>query len=303
MKPSLGAYDWWPYRDRPKVVWPNGARIAFWVAPNIEFYELDPPLNPTRRAWPRPYPDNEAYSVRDYGNRVGHWRLMELLDRHGIRGSVSLSIALLDHHPEIIEACAEREWEFFSHGIYNTRFTYGMSEDEEREMIRDSIQSVQKATGQRISGWLAPALTYTEKTIDLLADMGLSYTCDLFHDDQVTPVKTPTGKLCSVPYSLEYNDSIAFQVNNLPPRRYFDMLKAGFDRLYEEGAESGTVMCIPLHAYLVSHPYRMESFAQILEYICGHDDVWVTTAGEIAQYWTENYWDAAMSDIARSNPS
>jgi peptidoglycan/xylan/chitin deacetylase (PgdA/CDA1 family) len=176
-----------------------------------------------------------------------------------------------------------------------------MSEDEEREMIRDSIQSVQKATGQRISGWLAPALTYTDRTIDLLAEMGLSYTCDLFHDDQVTPVNTPTGKLCSVPYSLEYNDSIAFQVNNLPPRRYFDMLKAGFDRLYEEGADSGTVMCIPLHAYLVSHPYRMESFAQILEYICGHDDVWVTTAGEIAKYWTENYWDAAVSDIARGN--
>ena len=299
MKRALGHYDWWPYRDRPKVVWPNGARIAFWVAPNIEFYELNPPPNPTRKAWDRPYPDNEAYAIRDYGNRVGHWRMMDLLDRYNIRGSISLSVGLLDHHPEIIAACVERDWEFFSHGIYNTRFVYGMSADQEREIIRDSIESVERATGQRIAGWLSPGLTYTENTIELLGEMGLTYTCDLFHDDQVTPVKTRAGRLCSVPYSLEYNDSIAFQLNQLSPRRYVDMLKAGFDRLYAEGAESGTVMCIPLHAYLVSQPYRLESFGEVLEYITGHDDVWVTTGREIAEYWTEQYRETVIADIAR----
>ena len=109
-------YDYWPYRDRPKIVWPGGKKLAFWVAPNIEYYEFNPPRNPKRPGWPRPSPDVVGYSQRDYGNRVGHWRLMELMDKYGVRGSISLNVAMCDHCPEIIEACNERDWEFFSHG-------------------------------------------------------------------------------------------------------------------------------------------------------------------------------------------
>ena len=114
---ELELYDYWPYHSRPKIRWPGGAKLAFWVAPNIEFYELNPPPNPFRKAWPHPFPAVPGYSIRDYGNRVGHQRQMALLDKYGIRGSISLSAALCDHHPEIIEMCLERNWEFFSHGI------------------------------------------------------------------------------------------------------------------------------------------------------------------------------------------
>ena len=130
MKEDPGLFDYWPYENRPKINWPNGARVAFWVAPNIEFYELDPPANPFRQAWPKPAPDTNGYGTRDYGNRVGHMRMMRVLDKYGVRGSVSLSTALCDHHPEIISMCKERDWEFFSHGIYNTRYVYGMDEDQ-----------------------------------------------------------------------------------------------------------------------------------------------------------------------------
>ena len=172
MKSAPGYYDYWPYEDRPKLEWPNGARVAFWVAPNIEFYELDPPNNAHRKAWPQPYPAVPGYSIRDYGNRVGHTRQMEVLDRYGVRGSISLSTALCDHHPEIIELCAARDWEFFSHGIYNTRYTYGMSEQQERDMIRDSMESIHKHTGQHCAGYLAPALSHSELTLDLFAEVG-----------------------------------------------------------------------------------------------------------------------------------
>ena len=147
--PELSLYDYSPYDERPKIVWPNGARLAFWVAPNIEFYELDPPINPHRQAWPHPYPPVPGYSIRDYGNRVGHQRQMALLDKYGVRGSISLSAALCEHHPEIIALCAERNWEFFSHGIYNTRYTYGLTEDQEREMIEDAMDTIERAVGQR----------------------------------------------------------------------------------------------------------------------------------------------------------
>jgi peptidoglycan/xylan/chitin deacetylase (PgdA/CDA1 family) len=298
MKQDPGLYDYWPYHDRPKIRWPGGARLAFWVAPNIEFYELDPPANPQRKAWPQPYPALPGYSIRDYGNRVGHVRQMELLDKYGVRGSISLSSALCDHHPEIIAMCAERNWEFFSHGIYNTRYTYGLSEEQEREMILDSVATIEKHTGSKPAGYLAPALSHSEHTIDLFAEAGGTYTCDLFHDDQPTPVKVRNGKrFVSIPYSLEMNDTIAYVVNKIEPRRYGQILKDNFDRLYLEGADSGTVMCIPTHNYQVSCPHRMRAFEEALEYITGHSDVWVTTGREIADYFIDNYYDIAQADI------
>ena len=94
MKRDPGYYDYLPYHQRPKIEWPDGARVAFWVAPNIEFYELDPPKNPTRVSWPRPAPDVLGYSYRDYGNRAGFWRMMQAMDCCGMRGSVSLNVAV-----------------------------------------------------------------------------------------------------------------------------------------------------------------------------------------------------------------
>jgi allantoinase len=299
MKEDPGYYDYWPYQNRPKIRWPNGARVAFWVAPNIEFYELNPPRNPQRAAWPQPAPAVPGYSIRDYGNRVGHVRQMELLDKYGIRGSISLSAALCDHHPEIIEMCRERDWEFFSHGIYNTRYTYGMSEAQEREMILDAMETIERHAGKKPAGYLAPALSHSEVTVDLFAELGGIYSCDLFHDDQPTPVKTRGGqRFVSVPYSLEMNDTIAFAVNKMEPRRYGSMLRDCFDRLYEEGVESGTVMCIPTHNYQISTPHRIKAFEEALEYITGHSNVWVTTGREIAEFYLDHHYDAALDDIA-----
>ncbi|MFW2404389.1 MAG: polysaccharide deacetylase family protein [Gammaproteobacteria bacterium] len=299
MKEDPGLYDYWPYDNRPKITWPNGARVAFWVAPNIEFYELDPAVNPHRKAWPKPAPDVNGYATRDYGNRVGHMRMMRVLDKYGVRGSISLSTALCDHHPEIIELCKERDWEFFSHGIYNTRYTYGMDEAQEKAMIQDAVDTIMKHTDQKCAGYLAPALTHTEITMDLFAEAGGIYTCDLFHDDQPTPVHVRSGqKFISVPYSLEMNDTIVYVVNKIEPRRYGEMIKANFDRLYEEGKDSGVVMCVPLHGYQVSHPHRLKAFEEALEYITGHSDVWVTTGREIAEYYIDNYYDEAVADIA-----
>ena len=291
-------YDYWAYENRPKIRWPNDAKIAFWVAPNIEFYELNPPSNPHRAPWPQPNPAVPGYSIRDYGNRVGHMRQMRLLDKYGIRGSISLSTALCDHHPEIIELCLERDWEFFSHGIYNTRYTYGLSEDQERAMIEDSVATIYRYTGRKPAGHLAPALSHSEQTLDLFAEAGGTYTCDLFHDDQPTPVRVRNGsKFISIPYSLEMNDTIAYVVNKIEPRRYGQIIKDNFDRLYAEGDVSGTVMCIPTHNYQVSCPHRMKAFEESLEYITGHSDVWITTGREIADYFIENYYDQAIQDI------
>jgi hypothetical protein len=125
--------------------------------------------------------------------------------------------------------------------------------------------------------------------MDLVAEMGLTYVCDLFHDDQPGPVKVKQGRLTSIPYSLEMNDTIVYNVNLVSPRRYADILKRQFDRLYAEGEKSGTVMCIPLHPYLIGQPYRMAAFEEALSYITGHDKVWLATGREIAHHFNTHY--------------
>ena len=169
------------------------------------------------------------------------------------------------------------------------------------------MESIHKHTGQQCAGYLAPALSHSELTMDLFAEVGTElfgddggfYTCDLFHDDQPTPIRLRSNKrFVSIPYSLEMNDTIAYVVNRVEPRRYGQMLKDNFDRLYAEGEQSGTVMCIPTHNYQVSCPHRLKAFEEALEYITGHPDVWVTTGREIAQYFIDNYYDESLRDIA-----
>jgi allantoinase len=288
-------YDYLPYNRRPKIVWPGGARVAVWVAPNIEFYEFDPPPNPKRKPWARPLPDVLQYSNRDYGNRAGWRRMMDAMDECGVRGSVSLNVAMCDHHPEIIEECAKRNWEFYSHGIYNTRYVYGMSIEQERAIIEDSIETVRKWTGQTIAGWLGPALSNNVWTMDLLAEYGILYTCDLFHDDQPMPVKVKSGRLISIPYSLELNDVIAYLINQCSPRHYGETIKRQFDQLFSESDRSGTVMCIPLHPYLVGQPHRIEPFAEALRYVARQEGVWLATGREIAEHFYANYYDAMLA--------
>lgn len=282
-----GLYEYLRYRNRPKIEWPDGKTCAVWVAPNLEFYELDPAVNPHRKSWAKPHPDVVGYSHRDHANRVSHWRMAEMMTKHGFPGSVSLSVALCDHIPEVVEDASQRGWEFFSHGIYNTRYSYGMDEAQERAIIEDSLETVERVTGQRIRGWLAPALTHTPRTLDLIAEYGLDYTCDLYHDDQPTDVKVKSGKLTAIPYSLEVNDHYGFFIYNMSPREYADTLIRQYDRLADEGETSGTVMCIPLHSYLIGQPHRIGAFESVLEHIAGDGRAWITKAGDIVDRFRE----------------
>jgi peptidoglycan/xylan/chitin deacetylase (PgdA/CDA1 family) len=294
---DTGRYDWLPLDDRPKIDWPGGARLAFWVAPNIEFYELEPPRTPARSAWPRPVPDILGYTLRDYGNRAAVWRMIEVMDRYGVRGSISLNVAVCDHFPEIAKALADRGWEFFSHGVYNTRYLYHMDEAQERQLIRDVKASVEKWSGQKLSGWLSPALSNTVRTMDFIAEEGVEYTLDLLADDQPFPVKVRQGRLCSIPYSLEVNDWTALHIAMATPAEYVETCKLQFDRLYAEGGENGRVMCLPLHPFLVGVPHRVEAFAEVLDYVTGHDGVWLATGREIARWYLEHHYEAALRHI------
>lgn len=292
-------YDYLSLVDRPKISWPGNARVAFWVSPNVEFYELDPPPNPGYPIWPRPQPDILNYSYRDYGNRVGITRMIEVMARYGVKGSVSLSAALCDNIPESVDACAAQGWEFFSHGIYNTRWINGFDEDQLREFIGDSVGTIKRHTGQSVAGWLAPAVHATDLAFDLLPEFGIEYTLDLLHDDQPLPVKLRRpGRLISIPYSTELNDTRLFAINGLPPARYVAMVKAWFDQLYREGQETPSVLCLPIHPYIIAQPNRLAAFEEVLRYVTSHDGVWVTTAREISAWYYRHHYDTVAAFVA-----
>ncbi|MBO0711048.1 MAG: polysaccharide deacetylase family protein [Acetobacteraceae bacterium] len=296
MEPDLVAYS--PILHRPPLRWPNGARVAVWVVPNIEHYEYIPKFVRTRDPWPRsPHPDVLGYAQRDYGNRVGLWRLFGLTDALGIKCTVSLNLAVIEHYPAILEAMERRGWELMSHGIYNTRYHWHFSEAEEREAMEEAAAIHLRLTGRRIRGWFSPAITNTLATFDLAAATGYDYTADLYHDDQPFPLKVKAGRLLSMPYSVDINDVIIHRRGE-DAEDFSRQIRDYFDTLYEEGLEQGRVMCIALHPYWVGQPHRIRIFRAALEYILAHPSVWVTTAAEIVDWFNANHLPAIEAHIA-----
>ncbi len=297
LKPDRVEYS--PIIDRPRLRWPNGARVALWVVPNVEHYEYLPLANKYRNPWPRsPHPDVMNYSYRDYGNRVGFWRMLEVFDKHQIKATVSLNVAVLEHFPEILEAMVERNWEYLSHGIYNTRLLSGMNEDEERAFYHDTVTTVEKLTGKRMKGMLGPSLTNNEHTPDLMTEAGFIYHADWNHDDQPIPIKVRSGRLISVPYSIELND-VMVRLQGEDAAYFAKIIRDQFDTLYQEGAENGRVMCIALHPYWIGQPHRVKYLDKALSYILQHEGVWQTTGEEIAKHYLNHYYDKIISHVAK----
>jgi allantoinase len=287
-----GRIDYLPMNHRPVIRWPGNARLALWVSPNIEYYEFLPRKNPLRDAWPRtPHPDVQQYSYRDYGNRVGFWRMLEVIDHHQLRCTASLNLGVLELYPQIKEAMVQRDWAFMGHGIVNTQFLHGMSEDRERKWIRANQKLLYDHTGKTLLGLFGPNGSSTEVTSDLMAEEGMLYHCEYWHDDQPTPINVRSGKLISVPYSIEINDSPTINNGFGEIDRFCQSIRDQFDQLYAEGEDTGKVMCIGLHPYIIGKPHRIEAFNEVLTYILSHPLVWQTTADDIAQYFTDHYYE------------
>jgi peptidoglycan/xylan/chitin deacetylase (PgdA/CDA1 family) len=285
-------FDYLPSIDRPVIKWPNNARVAFWFAPNVEWYEYTPLNRPTQ-------PQIDSYSYRDYGNRIGFWRMLDILDKYNIRACVCLNGATLEHCPEVKDAMVARNWDYMAHGFYNTRPITAYSIDEERAYWADMIATVKKLTGKQIKGRLGAGGGNTVNTTDLMAENGLLYHTDWLMDDQPVPLKVKNGaKFIHVPYSYQINDAIVTGQHR--DAEYFgQMIKDQFDVLYEEGAQSGKVMCLSVHPYWIGKAHRAKYLDAALKYIKSHDQVWYTTADDIAEYYIKNYYDQVVAFIAQ----
>ncbi len=270
-----GPSAYFPYSalpDRSSVKWPNEARVALWVVPNIEHFNIE---------IGNPAPDVRNYSRRDYGNRVGVWRLMETLSAHGIRGTVALNGEVTKFYPRIVEEALKLDWELMGHGLTNSVMLSGLAVEEERRIITETRAAIE-GCGRKMRGWLGPGLTETWSTLDLLREAGVEYVADWVNDD--LPYAMNNG-LVSIPYSIEINDMPLFNNPSISIEEFYRRICETFDVLYAEGATCPRVMCIALHPFLIGVPHRIRWLDRALAYIRGHDRVWLSTGAEIIAAW------------------
>ncbi|OBF35523.1 polysaccharide deacetylase [Mycolicibacterium peregrinum] len=281
MTTSQPPFAYSPITERPPICWPGGARVAVYIGLNVEHFLVD---RPSTSIWPGTAeltPDALNYGWWDYGARVGIWRTIDTLDRHGIRPSVLLNTAVIEHHPQIVAAGVERNWAWLAHGQTNSILHTGLAVDEERRILTSIADDIADATGRRPLGWMGPGLTETAHTPDLLAELGFHYVLDWTNDDQPYPLTVP-GML-SVPYSVELNDLLIFG-KGFTGGEFVQMVIDQYEQLHADSATSGRVMALALHPFVIGQPFRHKYFDQVLQFLAAQPDVWLTTSDEIAAH-------------------
>ena len=294
-------YDYVPIIDREPFRLPDDARVAVLPYINIEHFPADIPgtaLIPGTQGFS---PDPLNYGWRDYGNRVGLWRMMELMDKVGMRGTVCLNSEIIREYPRIIEEGMARDWAFIGHGINNAPANFignapdgqgghnPLDEDKERSIISTVCKTMEEALGRKTKGWLSPFLTHTDNTPKILEENGVEYLCDFTADDHPFRFNTPKDNLIAVPYTVELNDIPAFLNLGVSSEAFGDMIVDQFDVLYEEGATNARCMPICLHTFHVGQPNKFKHLKRAFEYIAGHDDVLLTTGDDINDWYREQY--------------
>jgi allantoinase len=289
MKPApYGPFPYSAINRRPKLTLPGGARVALWVIPNIEFFPLDRAMPGDSNERPKGNggtPMVRHWAQRDYGNRVGVFRLMEALSKRNIRGTVALNSDVCDHHPEIVEDCMKLGWEMMGHNRTNVERLNEVPLEEERELIKGALDRIAKATGRRPVGWLGSGLQETWNTLDHIAAEGCIYVADWVNDDQPYLMDIGGKPIVSVPYTYETNDTAAIVRSMYTPGEFERMIRDQFDVLWREGEHSARVMAISLHPYVTGQPHRIGALERALDYILGFEGVWKATGEEIARHF------------------
>jgi len=277
--------DFSPIGQRPKLALPDGARLAVWVIVNVE--EWDPTQAMPRtvlkpRAGAAPMPDIPNWAWHEYGNRVGFWRMLEVLDHFRIRAVLAINGSAIRRYEPIARAALERRWEFIGHGFTQQNM---QKVGDEREAIRKTATAIRDFAGRPPRGWLGPGLTETWETPDLLIEEGFDYVCDWVLDDQPVRLKTRTGPIVNLPYTQECNDVAMMLIQHHKASEYYDRATDQFAQLYADAAQSARVMALVVHPYIMGAPHRLRYFRDVLARIRDHREVLFWTGEEILDWY------------------
>ena len=288
-------YDWSPITTRGILRWPQDARVALCVIVTLEHMEWLPPegsfqpINLAGGSAARPFPDYARLSHREYGHRVGIFRVLDVLEKHGIKPTVALDALTAANYPYLVRHLLERGCEIIGHGVSVSRMiTSNMSEQEERDYIQESLAALTTATGVTPQGWLGPEYGESSRTPQLLAEAGIRYLCDWANDEQPYPLTTPQGEILALPIMLEMDDVNALADRRVDVDRYAQMLKEGFDTRYEDGATNARLLALHLHPWLIGQPFRIGYLDDALGHMVRRQGVWAASGGEIVDWYRRN---------------
>jgi peptidoglycan/xylan/chitin deacetylase (PgdA/CDA1 family) len=268
-----------PIVSRAPLKLPGHAPLVVWVIVNVEEWDVPQPMPRTVLTPPAggtPSPDIPNWAWHEYGNRVGFWRLVDVLDRCGIKASLAINGACIETYAPIAEAARSRGWEFIGHGYTQKNM---QKVDDERAAIRATADAIARCTGRRPRGWLGPGLTETWETPDVLVEEGYEYVCDWVLDDQPVVLKTRGGSIVGIPYTQECNDVAMMLIQHHPAREYRDRALDQFAQLYDDARDSARVMALVVHPYIMGVPHRVRYFREALEAMRTREDV-VFSTGE-----------------------
>lgn len=275
----------------PKLAWPDNARLALCVVVSIEHYEMHPPAGTTfpsslpggfGRA---PYPDFRTFSHREYGNRIGVFRVIDALAKFGIRATAAVDARTAKAKPAIVEQCLKHDWEIAAHGQAVTRMvSSAMTEQEERSYISEALRVIESACGRRPTGWHGPEYGESIHTPTILAELGIAYVLDWPNDELPFRMATPAGTLISLPMLVDFDDVFAHWHRKLSMSRWCKAISDALDRLLKDGGESPRMLILNLHPWLIGQPWRISYLEEVLSDIRGRSGIWHATAAEVAAH-------------------
>jgi peptidoglycan/xylan/chitin deacetylase (PgdA/CDA1 family) len=277
--------DFSAIRQRPKLALPDGARLAVWVIVNIEEWDPTQPMPRTVLTPPAggaPMPDIPNWAWHEYGNRVGFWRMLEVLDHFRIRAVLAINGSAISSYEPIAGAAHERGWEFIGHGFTQQSM---QKVADEREDIRKTATAIRDFTGTKPRGWLGPGLTETWETPDLLVEEGFEYVCDWVLDDEPVLLKTRTKPIVNLPYTQECNDVAMMLIQHHKASEYYDRAIDQFEQLYADAAQSARIMALVVHPYIMGAPHRLKYLRNVLSRLRDRRDVLFWSGAEILDWY------------------
>jgi len=284
-----GLFDFQGIHHRPDYCWPGGRRLAVYLGFNLEHFAFGEGLG-ANLGPASPQPDVLNYAWREYGNRVGAWRCLELFDALGLPTGTLINTALYDHCPELVAAFAARGDELIGHGHTNAERQADMTEPQERELLAACRARIAQCSGTAPAGWLSPWISESRATPHLLAETGYRYTLNWCHDDQPVRLRTRGGPLWSIPYPQELNDIPMIIARQMDSKDFAQMVIDNTDEMLEQSSRQPLVMGIALHPYIVGQPYRLRHLRRALEHLARlRDDgrIWFTTPGAVSAHMNE----------------
>ena len=283
--PAHNRYDYVPITKRSDYTWPGGKRLAVYFCNNIEYFAFGSGLGSDSAVGNAPQ-SQRNYAWRDYGNRVGIWRMFDLFDELQCPLAHNLNSLVLEHHPDIGERMLLRGDEFVAHGRTNAERQGDLWEDEEARLIAETTETIAKVTGKRPAGWMSPWLSQSKVTLDLLQEAGYLYQCDWPLDDQPVWMRTRKGRILNMPYPVETNDSPMMVFRHHTAAELADIWIDQFDEMLEQSERGQSLVCpFVLHTFILGQPFRLRQLRRTMAHILAHRDrIWLTQPGEIARH-------------------